>query len=60
MFTPPRRKKMAKFIGRQAELERLSQAIKKKTASFIIIKGRRRIVKSRLIKEFSKQFDNFY
>lgn len=51
---------MTKFIGRQAELDRLIQLTQKKTASFIIIKGRRRIGKSRLIKEFSKQFDKFY
>lgn len=51
---------MAKFIGRQAELKRLQQLTNKKTASFVVVKGRRRIGKSRLIKEFSKSFDHFY
>lgn len=48
------------FIGRQHELKRLSALIKKGTASFVVIKGRRRIGKSRLVYEFSKHFDNYY
>lgn len=51
---------MAKFIGRRTELGQLSELANKKSASFIIIKGRRRIGKSRLIKEFSKNFEFFY
>jgi uncharacterized protein len=51
---------MAKFVGRESELKRLLEATNKKTASFIVIKGRRRVGKSRLIKEFSKSFDHFY
>jgi uncharacterized protein len=51
---------MAKFIGRQAELKRLIALKDKKSASFLIVKGRRRVGKSRLIKEFSKYFDQFY
>ena len=43
-----------KFIGRQLELEELKQHTKKKIASLIVIKGRRRIGKSRLIEEFCK------
>lgn len=42
------------FFGRQRELEILSRMKKKKTASMAVIKGRRRIGKSRLIKEFCK------
>lgn len=49
-----------KFIGRQTELQQLFDLIDKKTASFVVVKGRRRIGKSRLIKEFSKHFDLFY
>ncbi len=51
---------MVKFLGRHEELERLTAISKKKLASFIVVKGRRRIGKSRLIEEFSKQFSNFY
>lgn len=51
---------MAKFIGREKELERLQQLTKKRVASFIVVKGRRRIGKSSLIKEFGKNFNNFY
>jgi AAA+ ATPase superfamily predicted ATPase len=51
---------MAKFVGRQSELKHLQALTKKKTASFVVVKGRRRIGKSRLIKEFSKIFDHFY
>lgn len=52
--------KEIKFIGRQEELKRLTAATRKRTASFIVIKGRRRIGKSRLIDEFGKQFANYY
>jgi len=51
---------MANFIGRQAELKQLREFTEKKTASFILLRGRRRIGKSRLIKEFSQYFDNYY
>ena len=52
---------MVPFIGRKAELESLSQLTKKKVASLVVIKGRRRIGKSRLIEEFAKgkQFFSF-
>ena len=42
------------FIGREAELARLKQFLHKKTASLIVIRGRRRIGKSRLVEEFAK------
>lgn len=51
---------MAKFIGRQEELKKLLALSKKKSASFVVVRGRRRIGKSRLIEEFSKYFDKFY
>lgn len=47
------------FIGRESELARLKKFLRKKTASLIVIKGRRRIGKSRLIEEFAKGF-KFY
>ena len=51
---------MTKFIGRHEELAKLLELSKKKSASFIVVRGRRRIGKSRLIEEFSKYFDKFY
>lgn len=48
------------FIGRKAELADLKRFTQKKSASFIVVRGRRRIGKSRLVKEFSKQFNSFY
>lgn len=42
------------FYGRREELDRLGSLLKKKTSSLVVIKGRRRIGKSRLILEFSK------
>lgn len=51
---------MTKFLGRSEELKHLTIITQKKTASFIVVKGRRRIGKSRLIEEFSKQFSGFY
>lgn len=49
-----------KFIGRHKELKTLEDFLKKKTASFLVVKGRRRVGKSRLIKEYAKNFDHFY
>lgn len=51
---------MPGFVGRQPELKRLKQATLKKTASLIVVKGRRRVGKSRLIEEFAANFDHFY
>ncbi|EKE08842.1 MAG: ATPase family protein [uncultured bacterium] len=42
------------FIGRKRELQELSRFLKKRSASLIVVQGRRRIGKSRLIREFSK------
>jgi uncharacterized protein len=42
------------FYGREEELGRLNLLYKKKTSSLAVVKGRRRIGKSRLILEFSK------
>ncbi len=51
---------MSKFIGRHKELHKLIEVAQKKSSSFIVVGGRRRIGKSRLIEEFSKHFDKFY
>ena len=42
------------FVGRKTELERLEKEYNKDSASFIVIYGRRRIGKTRLIEEFLK------
>ncbi len=52
--------KTTKFIGRTTELAHLTRFTKKSSASMIVVRGRRRIGKSRLVKEFAKQFDAFY
>ena len=48
------------FYGRETELKRLNDLLKKKTSSLVVIQGRRRIGKSRLIEEFSKNHHTFY
>lgn len=48
------------FIGRNAELAALKTLLKKETASLLIVKGRRRIGKSRLLEEFATAFPKSY
>jgi AAA+ ATPase superfamily predicted ATPase len=43
------------FYGREHELQRLQELTGKKTASLVIIKGRRRIGKSRLATELARR-----
>lgn len=45
---------MTKFIGRINELNELNNLFEKRTASLVVLQGRRRIGKSRLIEEFAK------
>lgn len=40
------------FVGREAELKKLKKIAEKKMASLVVITGRRRIGKSRLVQEF--------
>ena len=47
---------MAQFIGRADELKELKRSQNKNSASLIVVRGRRRIGKSRLIAEFAKDF----
>lgn len=47
---------MSNFIGRDQELTKLKTLLQKKTASLVVLKGRRRIGKSRLAEEFGKFF----
>ena len=49
------------FIGREEELSELNALLKKKTASLVAVKGRRRVGKSSLVEHFSsdKRFYKF-
>lgn len=47
------------FVGRSQELKDLQRYLKKGSASLIVIKGRRRVGKSRLVEEFARDL-NFY
>jgi len=50
---------MDKFIGRDTEIKLLTDLLAKKTSSLVVIKGRRRVGKSRLVEEFAKDM-TFY
>lgn len=45
---------MSNFVGRKRELKRLNLLFSQNRSSIVVIKGRRRIGKSRLVSEFSK------
>ena len=51
---------MRKFIGRKQELTRLKKLLGRGIAKLVVVKGRRRIGKSRLLKEFGKCLDRVY
>ena len=51
---------MMKFIGRAKETDGLRHLLDKRSASLVVIRGRRRIGKSRLLSEFTKYFDRAY
>ncbi len=48
----------SKFVGREKELQQLQDLWEYNIARFVVIKGRRRIGKSRLIEEFAKKAPN--
>jgi AAA+ ATPase superfamily predicted ATPase len=48
---------MTGFIGREYERSQLETLLMKKTASLVVVYGRRRIGKSRLIENFGKDFN---
>lgn len=52
--TPP-----TPFFGREQELARLAELTSKNSASLAVIKGRRRIGKSRLTDEFARRLPNY-
>lgn len=45
---------MTPFVGRREELKDLKDLLLKRSASLVVVRGRRRIGKSRLIEEFAK------
>jgi uncharacterized protein len=47
------------FFGREQELSRLAELAAKKSASLVVIKGRRRIGKSRLTDEFARRLPSY-
>ena len=51
---------LSKFIGREAELSRLKGLLHAKAASLIVVRGRRRIGKSRLLAEFGKDMRSLF
>lgn len=51
---------MTKFLGRELEFNTLKALLKKDTSSLVVIRGRRRIGKSRLAEEFSFLFPKHY
>jgi len=48
------------FIGREVEMGRLRGLLKKKSASLVVVRGRRRIGKSRLLVEFGDEMKSFF
>ena len=51
---------MTKFLGRELEYKKLKELLLKDSSSLAVIRGRRRIGKSRLAQEFSKLFPKHY
>ncbi len=47
------------FVGRKRELQMLGELFKKKSASLVVIRGRRRIGKSRLAQEFAQKTPHY-
>ena len=50
----------SRFVGRTEELQRLRGLSDSRSASLVVLRGRRRIGKSRLLKEFGKDFTNYF
>ncbi len=51
---------MAKFIGRKRQMQGLNQLRKNQHASLVVLRGRRRIGKTRLAQEFGQLFKHRY
>jgi AAA+ ATPase superfamily predicted ATPase len=50
---------LSMFVGRKQELAQLKRLLNRPSASLIVIRGRRRMGKSRLIKEFTKSINSY-
>lgn len=50
---------MNKFIGRKQELQQLGGLLQKTSASLVVVKGRRRVGKSRLLEEFCQPIKTY-
>lgn len=48
------------FVGRKKEMARLEDLLHKSSASLVVVRGRRRIGKSRLIQEFGKTLPHYF
>lgn len=55
----PKKNKNAAFVGRKIELNTMNRLLRKKSASLLVVRGRRRIGKSRLVEEFAKNYTFF-
>lgn len=51
---------MEAFIGREKELAALKRLLSKRSASLVVVKGRRRIGKTRMLQEFARSFERAY
>jgi len=51
---------MNHFVGRALEYQRLKSFLKNTIASFLVIKGRRRVGKSTLVERFAREFSQSY
>ncbi len=52
--------KTTQFIGREAEMARLKDLLSTRSANLIVVRGRRRIGKSRLLAEFGKEIKSYF
>lgn len=50
----------SRFIGREEEMARLKSLLSSRSASLVVVRGRRRIGKSRLLAEFGKEIRSLY
>ncbi len=51
---------MRRFLGREKEIQGLIELQRKNSASLVVLRGRRRIGKSRLAEKFAEQFSKAY
>ncbi len=52
--------KILQFVGRETEMARLKGLLAARSASLIVVRGRRRIGKSRLLVEFGKELKTYF